>query len=117
MDGRGIACFDYEQDGDIDIFINPVEGSVRLYKNQLNGEKNRLAVRLVGLSGNTEAFGAKVTLYASAGKQYREVRFENNYLSRSSSQVHFGLGKETQVEFAEPEINQLYIVSQTQKSK
>ena len=121
-DGRGIACFDYEQDGDIDIIINPVEGSVRLYKNQLNGEKNWLAVSLVGLSGNTEAFGAKVTLYASAGKQYREVRFENNYLSRSPSQVHFGLGKETQVEklqveFAEPEINQLYIVSQTQKSK
>ncbi len=131
-DGRGIACFDYEQDGDINIIINPVEGSVRLYKNQLNGEKNWLAVRLVGLSGKTEAFGAKITLYTSAGKQYREVRFENNYLSRSSSQVHFGLGKETQVEklqveFAEPdkrkvvidspEINQLYIVSQTQKSK
>ena len=122
MDGRGIACFDYEQDGDIDIIINPVEGSVRLYKNQFNGEKNRLAVRLVGLSGNTEAFGAKVTLYTSAGKQYREVRFENNYLSRSPSQLHFDLGKETQVEklqveLAEPEISQLYIVSQTRKSK
>ena len=122
MDGRGIACFDYEQDGDVDIIINPVEGSVRLYKYQLNGEKNWLAVILVGLSGNTEAFGAKVTLYTSASKQYREVRFENNYLSRSPSQVHFGLGKETQVEklrveFAEPEINQLYIVSQIQKSK
>jgi hypothetical protein len=50
------------------------------------------------LSDNTEVFWAKVTLYTSAGKQYREVRFENNYLSRSSSQVHFGLGKETQVE-------------------
>jgi hypothetical protein len=114
---QAIACFDYEQDGDVDIIINPVEGSVRLYKYQLNGEKNWLAVILVGLSGNTEAFGAKVTLYTSAGKQYREVHFENNYLSRSSSRIHFGLGKETQVEFSEPEINPFYIVSQTQKSK
>lgn len=44
------------------------------------------------------------------------MRFANNYLSRSPSQVHFGLGKETQVEklqveFAEPDKRKVVIDS------
>ena len=92
FDGRGVACFDFEQDGDIDILVSPVEGKPRLYRNQLNGSRNWIAFRLVGLPGNTEAFGTKVHLYTEKGVQYREVRFENNYISRNPAQLHFGLG-------------------------
>lgn len=126
--GRGVACFDYEQDGDIDIVINPIDGAPRLYRNELNGSKNWMAIRLIGLPGNTEAFGAKVTLETENGTQFREVRFENNYLSRNPGQIHFGLDDMEHVsriliEFprphqklivmSEPEINQLHLVRQS----
>ena len=91
VDGRGIGCFDYQQDGDIDIVVSRLEGKPMLFKNHLDGMKNWLAIRLIGLPGNTEALGTKVTLYTSQGMQYREVRFENNYISRNPSQLHFGL--------------------------
>ncbi|MDH5563113.1 MAG: FG-GAP-like repeat-containing protein [Nitrospirota bacterium] len=98
LDGRGIGCFDYQQDGDIDIVVNPLEGMPVLFKNHLDGMKNWLAIRLIGLPGNTEALGTKVTLYTSLGKQYREVRFENNYISRNPAQLHFGLGDLDKIE-------------------
>jgi enediyne biosynthesis protein E4 len=127
FDGRGISCFDYQQDGDIDIIVNPLEGAPRLYINQLNGSKNWLSVRLLGLPGNTEALGTKIILHTTQGKQYREVRFENNYLSRNPSQVHFGLDELNAVEKLElvfpaphsksviienPAINLLHIINQ-----
>jgi cytochrome c peroxidase len=119
---RGVACFDYEQDGDIDILVNPVEGGPRLYKNELHSTNHWISLRLIGPPKNTEAFGAKVTLYAADGKQYREVRFENNYLSRSPAQIHFGLGKVEKIEkiiiqfkgvetiITSPQLDQLHII-------
>lgn len=127
FDGRGISCFDYEQDGDIDIMVNPVEGSPVLYRNHLDGLKNWVAFKIVGLPKNTESFATKIILYTAKGKQYREVRFENNYLSRNSAQVHFGLDDlhevdKVEIRFArpdgriviitKPEINRLHIINQ-----
>jgi hypothetical protein len=127
MVGRGVACFDYQQDGDIDIIINPLEGAPKLYVNQLHNNQHWLSLRLVGLPGNTEAFGTKVTLFTQSKKQYREVRFENNYLSRNPAQLHFGLGDETKIDKIEihypkphektvilqqPTIDQLHIIYQ-----
>lgn len=94
FDSRGIACFDYQQNGTIDIVAVPLEGAPKLFENQLNNGNNWLAVRLIGPKGNTEAFGAKVVLHQEGGAtQYREARFENNFGSRNPAQLHFGLAK------------------------
>lgn len=98
FDGRAIGCFDYEQDGDIDIVVAPLEGSPVLYKNHLDGLNNWLAIRFIGLSGNVEAFGTKVTIFTKNGRQYREVMFENNYISRNPAQLHFGLAEVDKIE-------------------
>jgi cytochrome c peroxidase len=98
LDGRAIGCFDAGQDGDIDIVVAPLEGAPVFFRNELGGENQWLAIRLIGLPGNTEAFGAKVTLLTSSGKQYREVMFENNYISRNPAQLHFGLGKQEKID-------------------
>jgi cytochrome c peroxidase len=127
FDGRGLTCFDFEQDGDIDVLVAAVEGKPRLYKNNLDSKANWIALRLVGQPGNSEAIGAKVTLQTKLGEQYREVRFENNYLSRNPAQLHFGLGKSRKVDrvvidfpppsgkqvvLEGPAINKLHIISQ-----
>lgn len=124
FDGRGVSCFDYQQDGDIDIVVNPVEGAPIIFENKLSESANWISVRLVGDTGNTEAIGAKVILYSSSGRQYKEVRFQNNYMSRNPSQLHFGLGDMESIEKIEihfpqggfvkvldqPKINTLHIV-------
>lgn len=92
LDGRGIACFDYQQDGDIDIVVTPLEGSPVLFRNNLNATHHWVAMRFIGMPGNTEAIGTQVILHTNKGKQYRQVRFENNFVSRNPAQLHFGLG-------------------------
>ena len=92
FDGRGVACFDYQQDGDLDIVATALEGPPVLYRNHLDGARNWLAVRLQGPPGNSEAFGSKVTLYSGDKRQHRQLRFENNFASRNPAQLHFGLG-------------------------
>ena len=98
LDGRGIACFDYQQDGDIDIVVAPLEGSPVLYRNDKPNSNHWLALRLMGPPGNTEAFGTRVILHTASGKQYRQIRFENNFVSRNPSQIHFGLAADDTVE-------------------
>lgn len=94
-DGRGIVCFDYQQDGDIDIVISNWEGPPKLYRNNNIENNDWLSVKLIGMPGNTEALGAKLYLHTNKGIQYREVRFENNYVSSNPRQPHFGLGQNT----------------------
>lgn len=91
LDGRGVACFDYQQDGDIDIVVAPVEGAPVLLRNNLGNKQHWIALRLIGLPPNTEAFGTKVEFHSEQATQYRQVRFENNYVSRNPAQLHVGL--------------------------
>ena len=97
-DGRGIVCFDYQQDGDIDIVISNWEGMPTFYRNNNTDNNDWLSVKLVGLPGNTEALGAKLYLHTDQGIQYREMRFENNYVSANPRQSHFGLGRDRKIE-------------------
>lgn len=98
LDGRGVACFDHRQDGDIDIVVTPLEGAPVLFSNQLDGSRNWLAIRLLGEPGNTEAMGARLSLQAGGQRQYRQVMLANNFVSRNPAQLHFGLGNADAVE-------------------
>ncbi|KEQ18115.1 cytochrome c peroxidase [Endozoicomonas numazuensis] len=98
IDGRGVSCFDYQQDGDIDVVVSNWEGSPNLFENANPKGNHWLSIRLIGPPGNTEALGAKIRLYTQNGAQFREVRFENNYVSTHSRQQHFGLSKLEKIE-------------------
>jgi len=90
--GRGIVCFDYDRDGDIDIFVAPANGSSALYRNDGGNKLNYLAVKLHGPEGNSEGIGARV--YATVGgmTQMRELRAGSNFVSQDPAEAHFGLG-------------------------
>lgn len=96
--GRGVVCFDYDRDGDIDLFIaNGLGGDSRLYRNDLVGGGNYLAVTLRGQSPNTEAAGARVVLTAGGVTQMREIQIGSNYLSQNPAIAHFGVGDATTI--------------------
>jgi len=90
-EGRGVVCFDYDRDGDIDVFVANQSGPVRLYKNQLDGAGNFLQVKLVGRPPNTEGIGAHIWLRTDGLEQLRELRAGSNYVSQDPAVAHFGL--------------------------
>ncbi len=89
---RGAAFADYDNDGDVDVIaINMNEGP-SFYRNE-GGNRNRwIGFRLVGVSSNRDAIGARVEIDAGGRTQSAEVRSGGSYLSHNDMRVHFGLG-------------------------
>ena len=90
--GRGIVCFDYDQDGDIDLFIANNEQAPRLYRNDGGNAGNYLQVQLTGQALNTQAIGARIYVTTGAVVQMRELQAGSNYMSQNPVVAHFGLG-------------------------
>jgi hypothetical protein len=96
-DGRGVVCFDYDRDGDIDIFIANNGGSSRLFRNEIGDSAAFLHVRLIGRPPNPEGIGARVQITSAGTTQIRELRAGCNYVSQDPAEAHFGLGAATDV--------------------
>jgi hypothetical protein len=90
--GRGVVCFDYDRDGDIDIFIANNRQAPRLFRNNVGNRLHFLNIKLRGSPPNTEAVGARIFVTANGQTQMREVRAGSNYLSQDPVEAHFGLG-------------------------
>lgn len=89
--GRGIVCFDYDRDGDQDIFVANHDQPARLYCNYGN-QNTFINIRLEGESPNTQALGARVYVTVGEVQQMRELNANSNYVSQNPVEAHFGLG-------------------------
>src|SRR4029453_13693869 len=101
-DSRGVGVVDWDQDGDLDLWISNRTGPrLTFLKNQSPRADHFLAVRLVGGSCNRDAIGARVELVTRDGspvRSLRTLRAGQGYLSQSSKWIHFGLGSETAID-------------------
>jgi len=95
--GRGIVCFDYDRDGDIDLFVANNAQAPLLYENR-GLKAHWLQVRVTGEAGNSEAIGARVYVTANGITQMRELSAGSNFMSQNPAIAHFGLGKTTRVD-------------------
>ncbi|TDI89067.1 MAG: CRTAC1 family protein, partial [Candidatus Dadabacteria bacterium] len=117
--GRGIVCFDYDKDGDIDIFITNNNQSPKLFRNDGGNTNNFLSIKLNGLSPNREGVGSRVTITVNNQNQIRELRVGSNFVSQNPVRAHFGLGNAelvnlVQVDWADGETTVLQNVSSNQ---
>lgn len=94
-DGRGVVCFDYDNDGDLDVFVANHDQAPQLFRNNLANRQHWLTVKLetdptTGV--NRDAIGARVIVVTEDGLQLRERDGGNGYCAQSDPRLHFGLG-------------------------
>jgi hypothetical protein len=90
--GRGLAAGDLDNDGDVDIIVNNMDGSPTVLDNQQRTKRHWIAVRAAAPAGNRFAIGARVTISARGLKQVREIRSGGSFLSQNDLRTSFGLG-------------------------
>ena len=96
-DGRGVVSFDYDDDGDLDLYFANQGQAPELYRNDIGALGNYLALSLEGrpeFGSNRDAIGARVTIVTAAGRQIRELDGGNSYCAQSDRRLYFGLGDE-----------------------
>jgi hypothetical protein len=96
--GRGLACGDFDRDGDLDILITTNNGPAALYRNDVTNGNRSLRLRLIGVKSNRDGIGAIVRLTTPDGTQSRMVKTGSSYLSQSELPLTFGLGKRDQAD-------------------
>ncbi|MBK7710870.1 MAG: CRTAC1 family protein [Bacteroidales bacterium] len=101
--GRGLAVWDFDNDGDLDIIISHVdkEATAALLRNDGGNANNWLGLTLKGSNGPAASIGAKVVVIAGGKRQVLVNQWATSYLSNNDPRVHVGLGKLKEVDMLE----------------
>jgi hypothetical protein len=99
-DGRSVALVDLWNRGVLDVVVANQNGPLLLYKNTVAPENQWIGFDLEGTASNRSAIGAQVTLYWNGQKQVQEVSGGSGFAAQNDRRLHFGLGKNPQIEKA-----------------
>ena len=96
----GAAVADFNQDGDLDLFISNKDTASILYEN--HGQKySSIRIKAEGVFSNRDGIGTKVWLYKISEENepgsligYREISGGSGYLSIGETVAHFGVPAE-----------------------
>jgi enediyne biosynthesis protein E4 len=91
-----VCLADLDNDGDLDVIANNLNEAAGIYRN--DSSKPRVAVRLKGLSPNTQGIGAKIIVRGGAvPMQSQEIISGGRYLSCDQAMRTFAAGALTNV--------------------
>jgi hypothetical protein len=96
--GRGLACGDFDRDGDVDLLMTTNNGPAYLFRNDQSAGNRSIRFHLTGTKSNRDAIGASVRIFVDGLIQSRLVRGGSSYLSQSEFPLTFGLGKRDKID-------------------
>ncbi|HUK48745.1 MAG TPA: CRTAC1 family protein [Terriglobales bacterium] len=99
-DGRSVALVDLWNRGVLDVVVANQRGPLLIYKNTVTPENRWIEFQLEGTASNRSAIGAEVTLYWNGERQVQEVSGGSGFCAENQRRLHFGLGKNPQIEKA-----------------
>ena len=89
---RGAAFADFDDDGDLDVFVTALNDRAALFRNDGGNGNGFLAVRLVGRRPLTDAAGARVTVTLADGRsRMEELHHGASFACDNDPRLFFGL--------------------------
>jgi len=96
--GRGLACGDFDRDGDVDLLVTTNNGPAVLFRNDQRAGNRFVRFHLKGTTSNRDAIGATVRIFHGGSSQSRLVKSGSSYLSQSELPVTFGVGARDRID-------------------
>jgi hypothetical protein len=97
--GRAAVFGDVNNDGGMDILVTTNNGPAHLLLNTVPDRGHWILVHLEGVRTNRSGYGSVVELVRKNGTSVRRwARGDGSYLAANDPRVHFGLGKDTDVD-------------------
>jgi hypothetical protein len=91
--GRGACLGDYDNDGDIDIFIVNLNDHAVLLRNNKGNQNNWLTINLIGTTSNRDGIGSRIKITSGGKTQTAQKKSTTGYLSQNDPRIHFGIAK------------------------
>ncbi len=101
FDGRSVALVDLWNRGVLDVVVANQKGPLLIYKNTAAPDNKWIDFELEGSSSNRSAIGAEVKLFWNGRQQVQTGSGGSGFCAQNQRRLHFGLGKNAQVEKAE----------------
>jgi len=99
--GKALLTFDYDRDGDLDVFVVNTGGPARLFRNDAQNANSYLSLKLRGGMSNSFGWGARVRVTAAGKTQVAEVNGGSGFLSQSAAPLFLGLGQAERIDILE----------------
>lgn len=98
---RGVAFGDLDNDGDVDVVINNLDGAPQLLRNDGGNANNSVLIKTIGVKSNRDGIGARIKIVSGDLTQIDEVRSGDSYISQSDLRLHFGLERRKKIDLVE----------------
>ena len=96
---NGSAYGDMDNDGDLDLVVNNINGQPFIYKNNSAKDNHYVQILLKDTTSyNRNAIGSRVNLYIDNEMQSVEVNPARGFMSTVDNRVHFGIGLHEKVD-------------------